>query len=173
MKASEKRLLFALLAMLFLGAVVIGSDFYFDKRDTLIAERSTLDTEWVEIEALFEEKEIWEMRAEWLEQHQPKFTSSEQIEQEVYKMALAEEVAGVTTSKQTLLPTTTTPDYVQAGVSLSASGDLASVFRWIHSLNRPEDFRVIRNIKVQPDKEKAENIVANFELLRWYAPPEA
>ena len=97
----------------------------------------------------------------------------EQIEQEVYKMALAEEVAGVTTSKQTLLPTTTTPDYVQAGVSLSASGDLASVFRWIHSLNRPEDFRVIRNIKVQPDKEKPENIVANFELLRWYAPPEA
>lgn len=173
MKASEKRLLFALLGMLFLGAVVIGSDFYFDKRDALVAERSTLDTEWVEIEALFEEKEIWEMRADWLNQHQPKFTSSEQIDQAIYQEALADKVEGVTTSKQTLLPTVTTPDYVQAGVSLSAAGDLPSVFRWIHSLNRPEDFRVIRNLKVQPDKEKPEDVVATFELLRWYAPPEA
>ncbi len=173
MKASEKRLLFALLAMLFLGAVVIGSDFYFDKRDALVAERSNLDTEWVEIEALFEEKEIWEMRAEWLDQHQPEFATTEEISQEIYQLALAEKVDGVTTSKQTLLPTETTPDYVQAGVSLSAAGDLASVFRWLHSLNRPEDFRVIRNLKVQPDKEKPEEIIATFELLRWYAPPQA
>lgn len=173
MKASEKRLLFAMLAMLLLGAGVIGSDFYFDKRDALIAERAALDTEWVEIEALFEEKEIWEMRAEWLTQHQPKFTSNEQIDQSIYQQALAEKVDGVVTSKQTLLPTVTTPDYVQAGVSLSAAGDLPSVFRWLHLLNRPEEFRVIRNLKVQPDKEKPENIVATFELLRWYAPPEA
>jgi acyl-CoA synthetase (AMP-forming)/AMP-acid ligase II len=173
MKASEKRLLFALLGIFFLGAVVISSDFYFDKRDTLVAEAATLETEWVEIEALFEEKEIWEMRADWLTQQQPKFTSNEQIDQAIYQEALADKVPGVTTSKQTLLPTVTTPDYVQAGVSLSASGDLPSVFRWLHLLNRPESFRVIRNLKVQPDKEKPENVIATFELLRWYASPEA
>jgi hypothetical protein len=67
----------------------------------------------------------------------------------------------------------TSPYFTQAGVSLSASGDLASVFRWLHDLNRPENFRVIRNIKVGPDKDKAENIVAQFELLRWYTPDPA
>ncbi|MCB1206852.1 MAG: hypothetical protein KDN18_21530, partial [Verrucomicrobiae bacterium] len=66
-----------------------------------------------------------------------------------------------------------TPDYVQASVALSASGDLKSVFRWLYDLNRPEQFRVIRNLKVQPDKETPENIIATFELLGWYAPPEA
>ena len=173
MKASEKRLLFALLGMLFLGAVVIGSDYYFDQRDLLLAEKANLETEWVEIEALFEEKEIWEMRATWLAEHQPAFTSTEQIDQAIYQEALAEKADGIVASKQTLLPTLTTPEYVQAGVSLSASGELADVFRWIYDLNRPEDFRVIRNLKVQPDKETPENIVATFELLRWYAPPEA
>ena len=173
MKASEKRLLFALLGMLFLGAVVIGSDYYFDQRDLLLNEKADLETEWVEIEALFEEKEIWETRATWPAEHQPAFTPTEQIDQAIYQEALAEKANGIVASKQTLLPTLTTPEYVQAGVSLSASGELADVFRWIYDLNRPEDFRVIRNLKVQPDKETPENVVATFELLRWYAPPEA
>lgn len=173
MKASEKRLLFGLLAMLFLGAAVIGSDFYFKKRDALLADKANLDNEWITIETLFEEKEIWEMRAEWLERHQPAFTSTEAIDQAIFKEALAAEVEGVDTSKQTLLPTVTSPYFTQAGVSLSASGDLASVFRWLHDLNRPENFRVIRNVKVGPDKDKAENIIAQFELLRWYTPDPA
>lgn len=173
MKPSEKRLLFALLGMLVLGGVVIGSDYYFDQRDLLLSERANLETERVEIEALFEEKEIWEMRASWLESNQPEFTTNEQIEQAIFQEALAEKAEGVTTSKQTPLPTVSTPDYIQAGVALSASGELKSVFRWLYDLNRPEDFRVIRNLKVQPDKETPENIIATFELLRWYAPPEA
>jgi len=173
MKPSEKRLLFGLLAMLFLGAGVIGSDYYFKKRDALLAEKSNLDNEWIKIETLFEEKEVWEMRAEWLGKHQPVFTSTEEIDQAIFKEALAAEVEGVTTTKHTLLPTATTPYYTQAGVSLSATGDLASVFRWLHDLNRPESFRVIRNIKVGPDKDEAENIIAQFELLRWYTPDPA
>ena len=173
MKPSEKRLLLILLGMLVLGAVVIGSDYYINQRDLLLSKRTDLETEWVEIEALFEEKEIWEMRAGWLEKNQPKFTSNEQIEQAIFQEAMAEKAEGVTTSKQTPLPTVSTPDYVQASVALSASGDLKSVFRWLYDLNRPEQFRVIRNLKVQPDKETPENIIATFELLRWYAPPEA
>ncbi len=66
MKASEKRLLFALLGMLFLGAAVIGSDYYFDRRDLLLADKSELENDWVVIETLFEEKEVWELRSAWL-----------------------------------------------------------------------------------------------------------
>lgn len=173
MKASEKRLLFALLGMLFLGAAVIGSDYYFDRRDLLLADKSELENDWVVIETLFEEKEVWEVRSAWLAQNQPPFTTAEEVEQSIYQEALAKDADGVATSKQTLLPTLTTPDYVQAGVALTAAGDLKDVFRWLYELNRPEDFRVIRNLKVVPDKEAPEQILATFELLRWYAPPEA
>ena len=170
MKPSEKRLLFGLLGLLFIGVGVIGSDYYFDRRNELLADRTTLENEWITIETLFEEKEVWELRGAWLERHQPTFTSTEAIDQAIFKEALAAEAEGVATSKQALLPTVTTSDYIQAGVSLSATGDLASVFRWLHDLNRPEAFRVIRNIKVSPDKDDSGKIVALFELLRWYAP---
>lgn len=170
MKPSEKRLLIGLLAMLLLGAGVIGSDYYFDRRDELLAVKANLDNEWITIETLFEEKEIWEVRAAWLEKNQPAFTSTELIDQAIFKEALASDIDGVTTSRHTLLPTVHTPYYTQSGVSLNAAGDLASVFRWLHDLNRPESFRVIRNVKIGPDKDKAENIVAQFELLRWYTP---
>lgn len=170
MKASEKRLLIALLTMLLLGGVVIASDFYFDRRDLLVNERARLEEEWIVIETLFEEKELWEARAAWLEQTQPPFVSAEAIEQDIYQQALAKEAEGVTTSRQSLMPTITTPDYVQAGVSLTAAGELSDVFRWLYDLNRPDEFRVIRNLKVAPDKENAGDVVAQFELLRWYAP---
>ncbi len=173
MKANEKRLLAALLGMLLLGAAVIGSDYYFERRNLLLAEKTALENEWVVIETLFEEKEIWEVRSAWLAQNQPPFTTAEEVEQSIYQEALAKDVDGVSTSKQTLLPTLTTSDFVQAGVALTASGELKDVFRWLYDLNRPETFHVIRNLKVAPDKEAPEKILATFELLRWYAPPEA
>ena len=136
----------------------------------LLAEKSNLEIEWVEIETLFEEKDLWETRAAWLDQNQPKFTSNEEIDQAIFKEAEAEDVEGVTTSKLALLPTVSTRDYVQAGVSLTASGELGDVLRWIYDLNHPQDFRVIRNLKISPDKEAPEKVVAHLELLRWYAP---
>lgn len=170
MKPNEKRLLIGLLAVLFLGAGVIGSDYYFGKRDALLSEKANLDNEWITIETLFEEKEMWELRATWLAEHQPVFTSTEEIDQAIFKEALADGVDGVTTSRHTLLPMVNTSYYTQSGVSLTASGELGDVFRWLHGLNRPESFHVIRNLKVGPDKDKAENIVAQLELLRWYTP---
>lgn len=171
MKSSEKRLLFALLGMLFLGALVIGSDYYFKQRDLLLVERANLENEWIEIETLFEEKEIWEMRAAWLDQKQPPFSSPEEIDQAIFKEAQAEGVEGVSTSRWVLLPRVSTADYVQAGVSLTAAGELGDLLRWIYELNRPESFRVVRNLKIAPDKEKPEDVLAQLELLRWYAPP--
>lgn len=171
MKASEKRLLFALLGLVVLGIAVVCSDIYFDKRDALRVEQKNLEAEWVEIQTLFEERETWALRAGWLEQNQPAYTTTEQMEGAIFKDSEATEVEGVTTTKKTLLPTETNPNYVQVGVSVVANGTLPHIFRWLYDLTRPDSFRLIRNLKVSPDKENEGNIIAQFELLRWYAPP--
>lgn len=171
MKKSEKRLLTILLSLLVLGALVISFDVYTDKRDELIAEQQRLELEWVEIDALFEEKETWELRANWLTQNQPPFTSTEAASQEIFNEALAENRKGIVTSKQTLLPIEETDVFVQAGVALTATGELAAIFRWIYDITRPTSFRSIRNLTLRPDQEDPEKVVAQFELLRWYAPP--
>lgn len=172
MKKSEKRLLFILLGLALLGAVVIFSNVYFEKRDELRSEQENLAAEWEEIEILFEERELWEMRANWLTANQPKYTSSDQVANEIFDIAQAKGVKGVETSKQVLIPIDeeVSPHYIQAGVSLQAKGSLPDVLRWIYDLTRPETFRVVRNLSLAPDKENPESIIAKFELLRWYAP---
>ena len=37
-------------------------------------------------------------------------------------------------------------------------------------LQEPEEFRVVSNIVVTPDKDDDSQIVCKFDLLRWYAP---
>lgn len=171
MKPSEKRLLIILLSLLVLGAGVVSVDIYTDKRDELETEKQRLELEWVEIDALFEEKETWELRANWLEQNQPPFTSTEAASQQVFNDALAENRRGIVTSKQTLLPIEENDDYVQAGVALTATGELAAIFRWIYDITRPTSFRSVRNLTLRPDQEDPAQVVAQFEILRWYAPP--
>lgn len=152
---------------------MVSSDIYFDKRDEYRTKRDLLEGDWIEIEALFEEKEIWEMRANWLEQHQPTFASTQQIDEAIYQKVLAPDVTGIETTKKTLLPTEYTDFYTQAGVAVTAKGDLPSIFRWIYDLTPADSFRVVRNLKITPDKEAEENVIAQFELLRWYAPQDS
>lgn len=170
MKKSEKRLLTALIAMLFIGLVVVGLDIYLKKRTQLRADRDTLDQEWVIIETLFEERETWEARAKWLDLNQPAVADPGKMSQAIFEESSAEGAKGVTTSGQTLLDTKTTPHYTEVGVALTAKGKLPDVFRWLHDLTDPKEFRVIRNIQVVPDKDDSEAISAKFDLLRWHAP---
>lgn len=172
MKRSEKRLLAILLSLLVLGGLVLSFDIFREKRQELLAEQSRLEMEWVEIEALFEEKEIWELRAAWLEQNQPSFTSNEAISQAIFNDSMAENRRGIDITKQTLLPVETTDTYVQAGISVTASGELAAISRWIYDITRPASFRTIRNLAIRPNADDPGNITAQFELLRWYAPPQ-
>tara|TARA_R110000850_G_scaffold4834_3_gene21196 strand:+ start:1250 stop:1771 length:522 start_codon:yes stop_codon:yes gene_type:complete len=172
MKRSEKRLLLGLLSLAVVGAGVVCSDIYFDRRDELRAEQSSLENEWIEIQTLFEEKEMWELRANWLEKNQPPYTSTESIAQSIFEKAQAKNVKGVTTSRQTLLPVDRQPHYTQAGVTLAAGGTLPDLFDWILELTPPRQFRVIKNLKLEPNPENPESLNARFDLLRWYAPPK-
>jgi len=170
MTRSERRLLTLFSATAVTGCALVAAHVYLAKREALILERDRLATEWIEIEALFEDREIWNTRATWIEINQPEFVSTEEIAQDIYDEALASGATGVTTENISLLDSETTPDYTQAGVRLVARGSLASVFHWLNELNRPEEFRAIRNIRVTPDSDNEGEIVCQFDLLRWYTP---
>lgn len=172
MKRSERFLLFSLLGLGFLGLLVVASDLFLDKRALLLAEQDQLNTEWITIETRLEEKELWSIRSNWLESQQPVSTSPEKMDQAIFQEARATDAEGVIATSQTLLPTRNSTHYTQSGVSVIAEGNLPDVFRWLHRLEQPGDFRLIRNLKVTPAKENPEAVTANFEILRWYAPKE-
>ena len=167
MKKSEKRLLTILLSLAFLAGLVLILDLYKDMREELLAEKARLDMEWVE------EKEIWEVRSNWLEQNQPTLTSNEAISQAIFNDSKAENRRGITVTKQTLLPVETAGSYVQAGVAVVASGELAAISRWIYDMTRPITFRAVRNISIRPSPDDPSKVTAQFELVRMYAPKKS
>ena len=87
MKKNEKRLLFMLLSLALLGAVVVCSDIYFDKKELLSQEHTNLENEWIEIQTLFEDRAMWELRGQWLENNQPAFTNNQAITQAIFERA--------------------------------------------------------------------------------------
>jgi hypothetical protein len=171
MKSSERLLLTSFLVLLLLGGAFILWDLYRDRKDLLVAERAQLELDLVEIETLLEDEEMWTARAAMLAESQPAFTTRADIDNAIFEDAQSGEAANVTTSEIKLIEAVTTPQYVQAGVTLKAEGTLEDVFRWLHQLQSPDTFRVVRRFKAVPHPEEDEEIQCDLELLRWYAPP--
>ncbi len=173
MKKSEKQLLYILVSFALLGALVVCSDIYFEKRELLTQEHTNLQNEWIEIETLFEERSLWELRGQWLEENQPIFTNNQAVTQAIFERAEKPRTSGISTSRLTLVPLNETPFFNEVGVSFTAEGELGSILRWLYDMTPPSSFRVIRNIRLAPSADEAQILTANIELLRWYAPPES
>jgi len=160
------------LVALLLGGTGILVDIYRKKSAAIEQRKGELELALVEIDALLEDREDWRVRDDWLRSNQPKFTSRDQIDQQIFEDANARGVEGVEVSNIKLLEPVSTAYYEQAGVSLMVTGSLESVFSWVHAVQRPNEFRVVRNIRVIPDADDAGNIRCSLQLLRWYAPQE-
>ena len=173
MKKSEKQLLYILVSLALLGALVVCSDIYFEKRELLTQERTNLQNEWIEIETLFEERSLWELRGQWLEKNQPIFTNNQAVTQAIFERAEKPRTPGITTSRLSLIPGSETPFFSEVGVSFNAEGELGSILRWLYDMTPPSSFRFIRNIRLTPSAEEPQILSANIELLRWYTPSES
>ena len=176
LKTREQRLLFAFIATLFLAASWYLWKFYKSQRDHASEVAFQLSLQEAEFDELLEERDKWTRRSEWLDAFQPNYSSRAEVDNELLEEARAIGVDGVTTKGFTLLPPIETIDYVQAGVTFTAQGELPHVFEWLHTLQRPETFRVIRGLKVIPNKEEPTLVDCEIELLKWYRPgqpPEA
>lgn len=172
MKASERYLLGAFLGILLLGGAVVLWDLYRDRMALLREEYNRLELDYAEVEALLEDRDRWVRRGEWLDHTQPAFTNGEEIDNAIFEDAEAAEAAGVQTAEVQLIPRVTTPQYIQAGVTLKAEGTVESIFRWLHDLQTPETFRVVRGFKAEPHPDEDERIQCQFALLRWCANPD-
>jgi hypothetical protein len=169
MKSSERLLLSLFLIVLLAGGGVVLWTLYRERRDAFTAEKQSLELSLVEVDALLEDESLWTDRATLLSTRQPRFTTREEIDNAIFEDARSGDDAGVVTTDVQLIEPVQTEHYAQAGVSLKAEGTVEDVFRWLHRLQSPETFRVVRSFKANPHPDENEKIVCEIELLRWYA----
>lgn len=168
MKPSERRLLVLFFVLVAVVAGLLGTRELLAWQKRLHKAEDRLEMTKLESQTLLAEAEMWNARNEWVNQTQPAMKDALEANQELTR---AEEMArdrGLETLNRQLLEPETTGLYQQIGFTMTVKGPLPEVFRWLHRMQSPSDFRVIPSLKVAPDKQDPNLVVATVQVWRWY-----
>ena len=169
MKPRERILLGLFIITVPVTVLAIGGDIYRKARAEWVDKRNKTEMKLAVMEALVEDGRLWETRGDWLMQNQPKYTTRDTIDNHIFSTVKAAP-SGVAVSDIKLIEAKETEHWIQAGVRLTGKGTLEDVFRWINQLQSPENFFVIKSLRVLPEKKTLNVIQCEIELVRWYAP---
>ena len=171
MKASERRLIAILCVLAAISGGAIMSQMLLRKQSSLGRRQQTLELKRIEAEAMLSEAVLWKARLNWLKTNQPSMTSENQASQELLDEVLeAAAKQNLTVQKKQLHEASQTTFFHEVGVTLTLTGDLPDVFRWLHGLLAPESFRMVSFLKILPDAQDASKVSVIARVNRRHAP---
>ncbi len=155
----------AVFGAIFIAQALLRKQSAFDRR------QQTLEFKRMEAVAMLGEAELWKARLAWLQTNQPAITSENQASQELLdELLLAAAAQRLTVQKKQLHEATQTSFYQEVGVTLTLTGDLPDVFRWLHGLLSPESFHMASFLKIMPDAQDAQKVSVTARINRLHAP---
>lgn len=171
MKASERRLLVVLGVLAAICGGAILSQRLLQKQHAVERREQSLELRKMEAEALMAEADKWKQRLDWLQTTQPSMTSENQASEDLLEaLVSAASTESLTVQKKQLHEPVTSAFYREVGVTLTVTGPLPSVFRWMHGLLAPQNFRVVSGLKITPDTAEPSNVVAIVRISQLHAP---
>ena len=175
----EKKLLGACIGALVLMATFIMLKQFLDRRTAVLARITSLENEKKENSHWMDDREFWDKRSAWMEQHMPTTeslgTAQAKLLEEIQNVALDYELQ---VQKQQLLPDaadskTNASVYREVAVEVRLRGDQTTLLGWLASLQSPEKFQAIKQLELEIDgkaKEKTPQALCNLVLARWFKP---
>lgn len=172
MNRREQTLAAALGVMLLVGICVIAFMKMNKWKKDIELRDHTLALRKVTADELLKQKDYWIARADWLTAKQPLFTTANDADNQLFNFVIqtAKEV-GVTNGPPQQQPLDrSNPGLVGAGVTVTATGELEKVLRWLYQLQHtPEAFISIKGMTLKPDTENLKQvIVSDLHILKWY-----
>lgn len=111
---------------------------------------------------------------EWLDQAMPKLESTGKNQGEILQKLQTEAFERkLRMERQNLLEPVATEYYQEVSVNVIVRGELAKINEWLTTLQKPEDFYVVKNLEVALDtnsREKEPQARCNLTLARWFQP---
>ena len=171
MKPGERRLIAILCVLAAISGGAIMSQMLLRKQSSLGRKQQTLELKRMEAEAMLGEASLWKARLDWLKANRPSMTSENQASQELLDEVLAAAARqNLTVQKKQLHEATQTSFFHEVGVTLTLTGELPDVFRWLHGLLAPESFRMVSYLKILPDAQDASKVTVIARINRRHAP---
>lgn len=170
--SKEKRLLWGLLAVLFVVVNLAGLRVFLARHSALQKEIVGLKMQATEDKNILAERALWEKRAAWLDANQPEddlstkeddgkffdFVKSSATKQglQFTQKSLGESMVGESGS------------IAEVFYSSQVKGKMESLVKWLHELQDPKQFRAIKQITIKSSEEK--EMICDIVVARWYRP---
>lgn len=172
--SSEKKLLYGLLAALFVLANVIGLQALLDRQRALRDSIRTLRQEADLGRVLLADRAYWDERSAWLAANQPTDdTATTQDDEKFFSfIESSARESGLDFSAGTPGAPVAHDAYVQINYAAKVKGKMESLVRWLNLIQQPGEFRAIKQLTIKSDTEPP-GVVADIDVARWYRPLSA
>lgn len=170
MQPNEKRLVIACVSIATVLGLLLLTQQLIQWQKRLDRQERQIELMQLEADTLLADAPLWHERSDWLSQTQPVASDELEANKELDHIVGLARQEGLTILSQQLQEPVRNDHYLQIGVSLSVKGELSALFRWMHILLVPTEFRFAPVLKVTPDKQDPTMVVAQIQFWRRYAP---
>jgi hypothetical protein len=157
-------------AFIFVNFFVID---YFLKNKTQLNSEFARNTNAIAAMRLqLAEKPMWLQREAWLQEKQPRLTTSDEVASGQL-LDRVKEVArenAILIATQQLRPAAHTADYSAISVDLDTTGTWPSIINFMSRLQGPEEFIVLEGVDLKIDDKDATQMRGQFKIAKWFAP---
>lgn len=153
-----------------------GYKSYQNKRIAINIDRETAKTELQEGKLYLSQRDTIQDEIDWLAEHEPEPQAGEQVPTKLQELAATELArAGLTVKKSDILPDRSAESEIEthykvAQVKFQITGEESKLYSWFDKMHSPNDFRVISEITMSPNREKDSLIDCTVTFDQWFVP---
>lgn len=148
----ELRLAIIFASTIFLAVNVTALKRYITALSTARTQLATCSNQRQEIDILLSDRDYWEERQRWLDEHQPLLENSGAAQGELIETI--QRVArdrGITILEQTILEPTFQPYFQEVSAKLKLTARLEDIVSWLAEIQAPERFYLINQLSLSID----------------------
>lgn len=120
-----------------------------------------------------EQREQYADEIEWLEKNVPQTAASQLVEGGLQRFAQTEASRnGLTIERQRILPSEPGQAYHRARVELQVNGKEDALYRWLHRLQTPSEFRAVTCLDLSPKRDDDTLIDCKVVVEQWFLPQD-
>lgn len=173
----ELRLAILFASTLFFAGNVTALKRYITALSTARTQLATYSTQRQEIDILLSDREYWETRQHWLDEHQPLLDNPGAAQGELIETI--QRVArdrGITILDQTIMEPSSQPHFQEVSAKLKLSARLEDMVSWLAEIQSPERFTIINQLTLSIDSKSKEMelpALCTLQVGRLYSPNPA
>lgn len=172
MNHREKRLLLVFAGVA--GALVLffGFETYRSRMEVLRKETEEARMTVTNAELFLQMQDQFADEIEWLELNEPAPRTVQEVQPALEQLATREaRSSGLTVLSPSFPPSDENVGYYgRARVRMTVTGSEAALYRWLHQLQSPEDFRTVVSMELTPLRDDDTQISCTVVLEQWFVP---